>query len=324
MAEARALWNVAPGRAEIRQAAAADPGPGWARVRALVSAISRGTESLVFHGKVPESERQRMKAPFQEGEFTFPVKYGYAMVGAIEAGPAHRIGETVLCLYPHQSRFTVPDASLLPVPPAIPPERAVLAPQLETALNAIWDAAPGPGDRIAVIGAGVIGCLVAYLAAGLPATEVTLIDRDPARRAVAAALGLRFALPEEDLPEACDLLFHASGSPAGLDLALSLAGFEAEIIELSWYGEGAVPVSLGGAFHSQRLTIRASQVGHVAPARRARWDHNRRLALALSLAADARLDALIGEQIPFDSLPQRLPDLLARPGALCTLVRYPD
>jgi NADPH:quinone reductase-like Zn-dependent oxidoreductase len=324
MTEARALWNVAPGRAEIRPAAAADPASGWARVRALVSGISRGTESLVFQGKVPPAERQRMRAPFQEGEFPFPVKYGYAMVGVIEAGPARRIGETVLCLHPHQSRFTVPDKALLPVPHAIPPARAVLAPQLETALNAIWDARPGPGDRIAIVGAGVIGCLVAYLAAALPAAEVTLIDRDPARRAVASALGLRFALPEEDLPEACDLVFHASGAPAGLELCLSLAGFEAEIIELSWYGSDAVPVPLGGAFHSQRLSLRASQVGHVAPSRRARWDHKRRLALALSLAADARLDALLGEEIAFDSLPQRLPELLGGPGALCTLVRYPD
>jgi NADPH:quinone reductase-like Zn-dependent oxidoreductase len=297
MADARALWTVAPGRAEIRHAAAADPAPGWARVRALVSGISRGTESLVFHGKVPDSERQRMKAPFQEGEFPFPVKYGYAMVGAIEAGPRARIGETVLCLHPHQSCFTVREDALLPVPPTVPPERAVLAPQLETALNAIWDARPGPGDRVAVIGAGVIGCLTAHLAASLPATEVTLIDRDPSRRA---------------------------GSAAGLDLALSLAAFEAEIIELSWYGSDTVPVSLGGAFHSQRLTIRASQVGHVAPSHRARWDHKKRLALALSLAADARLDALLGEQIPFDSLPERLPAVLAKPGALCTLIRYPD
>ena len=324
MADARALWTVAPGRAEIRHAAAADPAPGWARVRALVSGISRGTESLVFHGKVPDSERQRMKAPFQEGEFPFPVKYGYAMVGTIEAGPRARIGETVLCLHPHQSRFTVREDALLPVPPTVPPERAVLAPQLETALNAIWDARPGPGDRIAVIGAGVIGCLTAHLAAALPATEVTLIDRDPSRRSVAAALGLHFARPEDALPQGCDLVFHASGSGAGLDLALSLAAFEAEIIELSWYGSDAVPVSLGGAFHSQRLTIRASQVGHVAPSHRARWDHKKRLALALSLAADARLDALLGEQIPFDSLPERLPTVLARPGALCTLIRYPD
>ena len=324
MAEARALWTVAPGRAEIRPAPLRAPGRGEVMVRALASGISRGTESLVFQGKVPESEFARMRAPFQEGEFPFPVKYGYAMVGRVEAGAAARIGETVLCLYPHQTRFTLPESSVLPVPAAIPPERAVLAPQLETALNAIWDAPPRQGDRIAVVGAGVIGCLTAYLAATLAATEVTLIDRDPGRRAVAASLGLRFALPGEDLPQECDLVFHASASAAGLDLALSLAGFEAEIIELSWYGSDKVPVSLGGAFHSRRLTIRASQVGHVAPARRTRWDHRRRLALALSLASEARLDALLGERIAFESVPDRLPDLLGKTGALCTVINYPD
>lgn len=322
MEEARALWNVAPGRAEIRPAAAPDPGPGWVRVRALVSGISRGTEALVFHGKVPESEWSRMRAPFQDGAFPFPVKYGYAMAGVIEAGPADRIGERVLCLHPHQSRFTVPADSVLTIPPEIASERAVLAPQLETALNASWDAGPRIGDRIAVVGAGVIGCLTAYLVARIPGTQVTLIDRDPGRRRIADSLGLRFALPSDDLPTGCDLVFHASGSGDGLALALGLAGFEATILELSWYGSEPVALGLGGAFHSQRLTLRASQVGHVAADRRARWDHRRRLNLALSLASDEKLGMLVADEVPFDALPDRLPEILGRPGALCTLVRY--
>jgi NADPH:quinone reductase-like Zn-dependent oxidoreductase len=322
MKEARALWNVAPGRAEIRPAAAPDPEPGWVRVRALVSGISRGTEALVFHGKVPESEWSRMRAPFQDGAFPFPVKYGYAMAGVIEAGPADRIGERVLCLHPHQSRFTVPADSVITIPPEIASERAVLAPQLETALNASWDAGPRIGDRIAVVGAGVIGCLTAYLVARIPGTQVTLIDRDPGRRRIADSLGLRFALPSDDLPTGCDLVFHASGSGDGLALALGLAGFEATILELSWYGSEPVALGLGGAFHSQRLTLRASQVGHVASDRRARWDHRRRLNLALSLASDEKLGILVADEVPFDALPDRLPEILGRPGALCTLVRY--
>jgi threonine dehydrogenase-like Zn-dependent dehydrogenase len=292
-------------------------------VRALVSGISRGTEALVFHGKVPESEWQRMRCPLQEGDFPFPVKYGYAMVGAIEAGSADRIGERVFCLHPHQSRFTVPMDAVLPLPADLPPERAVLAPQIETALNATWDAAPRIGDRIAVIGAGVIGCLVAYLCARMPGTAVTLIDHLEARRSVATALNVRFATPAERLPSGCDLVFHAAGQSDGLNLAISLAGFEASVIELSWYGTMPATVGLGGSFHSQRLSLRASQVGVVAPERRGRWDFRRRLALALSLATDPRLDALVREETPFAALPAALPGILDQPGALCHLVRYP-
>jgi threonine dehydrogenase-like Zn-dependent dehydrogenase len=323
-----ALWTTGPGRAEIRPAAAPVPGPGDLRLRALVSGISRGTESLVFHGDVPDSEWQRMRCPFQEGEFPFPVKYGYAMVARVEDGPAELIGERAFCLYPHQTRFTLPIAAARILPPGIPSERAALAAQMETALNATWDAAAGIGERIAVVGAGAIGCLVAYLCARLPGAEVTLIDRDAGRRPVAAALGVGFATTDESLPADCDLVFHASGEAEGLALALSLAGFEGKVIELSWYGSKAVALGLGGAFHSRRLTIAASQVGSVAPSRRARWDHARRLDLALALTADPRLDVLVRAETPFDQLPAALPEILGqpilgRPGALLHLIRYP-
>ena len=319
---ALALWTVAPGQAEIRPATAPVPGPGSIRVRALVSGISRGTESLVYRGLVPESEWRRMACPFQEGEFSFPVKYGYAVAGVIEDGPAARMGQRVFCLHPHQDRFTVPAEAAFALPESLPTERAVLAPQMETALNACWDGAPRPGDRIAVVGAGAIGCLVAYLAARLPGTSVTLIDREPSRAAVAAALGAGFALSNDELPQDCDLVFHASGEAEGLDLALSLAGFETTVIELSWYGSKAVPAHLGGAFHSQRLTLRSSQVGSVATDRRQRWDPARRMELAISLLADARLDALISGETPFEELPGELPRILGQPGPLCHLVRY--
>ena len=300
------------------------PGPMEVQVRALVGAISRGTESLVFHGRVPESERQRMRCPFQDGEFPFPVKYGYSTVGIVAAGSAERIGQRIFALYPHQTLFNLPADAAIPVPAEIPSEHAALAPQMETALNATWDAAHRVGDRIAVVGAGVIGILVAYLCARSPGTTVTLIDRDPGRGEIAEHLGIGFAEMDERMPEDCDLVFHASGDPAGLDLALSLCGFEGTVIELSWYGDRPVPVTLGGAFHSQRLTIRASQVGTVAPSHRALWTHRQRLEKALALCADPRLDILVREETPFDSLPNRLPDILGRPGALCHLIRYPE
>ena len=264
-----------------------------------------------------------MRCPFQEGGFPFPVKYGYALAGMVEDGPGERIGERVLCLHPHQSRITIPAEAAFAIPAGVSTERAVLAPQMETALNALWDAAPCVGDRIAVVGAGVIGCLVAYLCSRLPATAVTLIDIDEDRREVASALGLPFATPSAELPSGCDLVFHASGQSSGLDLSLSLAGFEASVIELSWYGTSPVSVGLGAAFHSQRLTLRSSQVGSVAPGRRPRWSSRRRLALALDLVADRRLDVLVQSETPFEALPAMLPSILGRPGSLCHLVRYP-
>lgn len=319
---ARALWTVAPGIARIRPASLPELNPDLLLVRALVSGISRGTESLVFRGEVPESEWQRMRCPFQEGEFPFPVKYGYAMVGEIEDGPADRIGQRVFCLHPHQTSFVIPAEAAFPVPEDVSTERAALAPQMETALNATWDAAPRIGDNIAVVGGGVIGCLVAYLCARLPGTEVTLIDVDPDRRDVAAQLGVSFAMTSEPLPSGCDLVFHASASQDGLNLALSLAGYEATVVELSWYGVKPVVVDLGGAFHSQRLTVRSSQVGAVSPARRTRWGNARRLTLAIGLCADPRLDSLVVEESGFADLPKRLPEILAESGALCHRVRY--
>src|SRR5262249_89956 len=263
-----------------------------------------------------------MRCPFRGGAFPFPVKYGYALVGIVEEGPAGKIGEGVLCLHPHQTRFTIPAEAALSIPPGIPTERAVLAPQMETALNATWDAAPRIGDRIAVVGAGVIGCLVAYLCSRLPETVVTLIDINENRREVASALGLPFATPSEELPSGCDLVFHASGQPNGLDLSLSLAGFEASVIELRWYGTAPVSVGLGGAFHSQRLTLRSSQVGSVAAGRRSRWSSQRRLGLALDLVADKRLGVLVQSETPFEALPAMLPSILGRTGSLCPLLRY--
>ena len=273
---------------------------------------------------MPESEWARMRCPFQEGDFPFPVKYGYSMVARVEGGPAELMGQRVFCLHPHQTRMTLPVSAVIPVPADVPTERAALAAQMETALNALWDAAPRLGDHIAVVGAGSIGCLIGLSGRRLKAASVTLIDRDESRRAVAAALGVGFAAPGGDLPGNCDLVFHASGDGAGLDLALSLAGFEASVIELSWYGSTAVQVGLGGAFHSQRLSLRASQVGAVATDRRARWDHRRRLALALALCADPRLDILLQAETPFADLPAALPGILGRHGALLHLIRYPQ
>jgi hypothetical protein len=320
---AEALWYGAPGQADIRREALAPPGAGEVRVRALYGALSRGTEALVYAGRVPESEFERMRAPFMAGHFPFPVKYGYATVGRIEGGTEAMRGRTVFALYPHQTLFNVPSGAAFALPENLPPQRAVLAANMETALNAVWDAAPGPADRIAVVGAGVVGSLVAYLCGRLPGAEVTLVDINPMRAELARTLGVGFDRPEAAKRE-CDLVVHASGNAAGLNTALALAGEEATVLEMSWYGDAEVTTSLGGAFHSRRLRLLSSQVGKVAPSHRARWTHSRRLAAALALLADPRLDALLAPGIAFHDLPGRLPDILnAGSGVLCQPIIYP-
>ena len=323
--QALALWYAKAGVVDLRPARA-EAGPGQALVRMLWSGLSRGTERLVFTGRVPASEHERMRAPLQEGSFPFPVKYGYCAVGLVEAAEEapEAVGRRVFCLHPHQTRFAAPLAMLTPLPDALPPRRAVLAANMETALNALWDSGAGPGDRIVVVGAGLVGLLVAYLAAGLPGADVTVVDLDASRQPIAESFGARFATPGEfGSPGDADVVFHASAAAAGLGVALGAAALEARVVELSWYGDGDVPAPLGGAFHSRRLTLVSSQVGQVAPSRRPRWSYGRRLAKALELLADARLEALITEDVAFADLPQALPRLLA-PGAsgLATVVGY--
>lgn len=318
---ARALWYVAPGRVDLWEESVAPLGPGEARVRTLWSGVSRGTERLILAGRVPVSEHARMRAPAQQGAFPFPVKYGYAAVGVVEAGPDDLAGRTVFALVPHADVFTAPADALVAVPDGVPARRAVLAANMETALNGVWDGAVGPGDRIAVVGAGLVGCLVASLAARIAGTAVTLVDVLPARAAIAGALGCRFAAPE-DCPRDCDVVFHASASEPGLATAIAAAGTEATVVEMSWYGEGMVAAPLGGAFHSQRLRLVGSQVGSVSPSRRPRWSHRRRLEMALGLLDDARLDALLDTEVGFNDLPSRLPALLTTGAALGIAVRY--
>jgi threonine dehydrogenase-like Zn-dependent dehydrogenase len=319
-----AFWVLAPGRGEIRQSPLPEPGPGEVCVRALYSAVSRGTESLVWRGEVPESEYPRMRAPFQSGEFPFPLKYGYASVGVVESGEPALLGQTVFCLYPHQSRYVVPASAVAPLPRGLPPGRAVLAANMETALNAVWDAAPGPGDRITVIGAGVVGALVAFLCARIPGTDVEIVDIDTGKAALAERFDCRFRDPDSASGER-DLLIHASGHPAGLRRALELAGVEATVLEMSWYGTREVALPLGGAFHSRRITLRSSQVGRLPPARAPRWDHRRRLEVALALLGDPRLDALLNSEGRFHDLPASMQRLASQPqGLLCHRLSYPN
>lgn len=319
---ARALWYTAPNIVEIRNEALPRIAEGQVIVRTAFSAVSRGTERLVLAGMVPESERPRMRAPLQQGDFPYPVKYGYCATGIVEQGPDHLLGQLVFVLHPHQDIFAAPASMAVPVPPQVPAARATLAANMETALNALWDSGAGPADRIVVVGAGVVGLLVAYLATRLPGAETVITDINPQRADIAAALGLRFVEPGEIAGLAADVVFHASASESGLASALSAAGLEASVIEMSWYGSRRVMVPLGDAFHSQRLRLISSQVGQVAPSRRPRWTYTRRMQAALRLLDDPCLDALLTTTIDFNDAPTRLPGLLSRADGLAPLIRY--
>jgi 2-desacetyl-2-hydroxyethyl bacteriochlorophyllide A dehydrogenase len=300
--QATAFWVEAPGSGALRTEDVGDPGPGEVLVRTMHTGISRGTESLVFRGGVPESERERMRAPFQSGDFPGPVKYGYLNVGVVDRGSAELAGRTVFTLFPHQSLFVVPESAVAIVPDGIPPRRAVLAGAVETAVNVLWDAAPLVGDRIAVVGAGMIGAAIARLATGIPGADVVVVDVDRSKADVCARLGIRYSHPD-DAPADRDLVIDTSGSAEGLQFALDSAAFEGEVVEASWFGDRPVAVELGGAFHSRRLTIRSSQVGVVAPRRRGTRSTGDRLALALELLADPAFDALLTAESPWHELP---------------------
>jgi NADPH:quinone reductase-like Zn-dependent oxidoreductase len=322
--QARAYWLREPWVGEIRDTTVEGPGPGEAFVRTLWTGVSRGTEALVHRGSVPPSQWASMRAPFQEGDFPGPVKYGYLNVGLVEEGPADLRGRTVFCLYPHQTAYVAPVDALAVVPDDVPPERAVLTGTVETAVNAVWDAAPEAGDRVAVVGAGMVGCCAARVLRALTDVEVTLVDVDRSRAAVATALDVPFAHPD-DAPDGLDLVLHTSATSAGLQRSLDLLGFEGTVVDLSWYGDAPTTVSLGGSFHSQRLTIRSSQVGAVARPQRDRRTPADRRVLALDLLRDPAYDALLSGRSDFEELPAVLAKLAdGSLPALCHTIRYPD
>ncbi len=320
---AKAFWVTEPGRGEIRTEPLPTRGADEVLVRTLFSGVSRGTETLVFRGGVPESQRELMRAPFQDGDFPGPVKYGYLNVGVVEEGPDPLVGRTVFCLYPHQTSYVVPASAVTVVPDVVPPRRAVLTGTVETAVNALWDARPFVGDRVAVVGAGMVGCCVARLLARMPGVEVTLVDVDADRAPVADVLGATYATPS-DAPSDLDLVVHASATSAGLQTSLDLLAPDGEVLELSWYGDRPVTVSLGGAFHSRRLGVRASQVGAVAAGRRSRRSLADRLSLALDLLDDPAFDVLLTGESQFEELPALLPMLAdGSVPALCHTIAHP-
>ncbi len=317
----RALWIERQGICAFRTEILPPMKSDEVLVQARFGAISRGTESLVFNGQVPTSEYQNMTCPHQEGSFAFPIKYGYSIVGDVQDGPKELLGRTVFCLHPHQTHFLAKSADIHVIPNAVPAERAVLAANMETALNIIWDAGILPGDRVAIFGGGVVGMLAAYLATGIIGTETTLLDINPKRKTVATNLGITFASPDA-APRDCDVVINASASSAALNQALECAGYEGRIVEASWYGDKKVEINLGRQFHSKRLSITSSQVGGISNARRSRWTFARRLNAAMSLLTDHRFDALFSGETAFDALDRNYAEIIASPSTLCHRIVY--
>lgn len=324
--ESISFWVTGPGSGELRREPLPEPTADEVLVRTRWTGISRGTEGLVLRGEVPESEHERMRAPFQAGAFPFPVKYGYLNVGVVERGPQELIGTTVFTLFPHQSAFVVPAAAVTVVPDAVPARRAVLAGAVETAVNVLWDARPALGDRVTVIGAGMIGCCIARLARGIPGVEVTLVDVDDAKAPVAHLLGVAFASPERAEPDR-DIVIEASGTPAGLSRSLELAATDGSVIVASWFGSAPVTLDLGADFHSRRLRLVSSQVGEVAASQRGRRTTRQRLELALRLLDDPAFDVLLNGSTPWPELPAVMGSLAdgsgdASAGGLCHTIDW--
>jgi NADPH:quinone reductase-like Zn-dependent oxidoreductase len=319
-----AYWTMAPRHGVLRTEPARAPGEDEALVRNICSGISRGTEMLVYAGYVPPEVADSMRAPFQAGNLPGPVKHGYLSVGLVEEGPVHLKGRRVFCLHPHQDRYVVPATALTPVPDDVPSDRAVLAGTVETGINALWDAGPRIGDRIAVVGAGMVGGIIAALLRSFPLDRLQLVDVNSARSALAAALEVKLVHPDDAAAEN-DLVFHCSATESGLARSLQLLGEEAKLIELSWYGTNEPRVPLGAAFHSRRLTIKASQVGAVASSRRARRTTGDRLALAMRLLTDPIFDTFITGHAPFGALPQTMESIFnGDTETLCQVIDYPD
>lgn len=322
MAEAKALWFRTRGHAEILEERLPRLRPGWCRLHTLFSAISPGTERLVYSGEVPEDLHREMRCPYMGGKFPFPVKYGYSLVGKITEGPEDSIGSVVHVLHPHQDQCIVRTEHTFPIPPQVPPSRATLASNLETAVNAIWDSEVTIGEHALIIGFGAVGSLVARLLSFMSGIKLEIVDANPSKIALAEKMGFKACDPGS-VSGNFDLAFHASRSSDGLQLAVDRVGFEGRIIELSWYGTNKISLSLGGTFHSQRKAILSSQVATPSRRQRSRWDHARRRSLVFELLERSEFDSHITHSVPFGGLPDIYNKLKAHPTeGLSYLVKY--
>lgn len=326
MSEARALWHDGRQKSSIRKEELHPLQEGWCEIQTVFSSISPGTESLVARGKVPGEVQGDMACPYMGGEYPFPVKYGYSLVGEVVAGSRDMKGKMVHVLHPHQTRCRVREEDVYPVPPAVPAERATLASNMETAVNALWDSGATIGDRVLVVGFGTVGSLVTRLVSGLPGVRVQVVDTDTEKVKLAGQMGFEASTPDGgEGGTGFDLVFHTSGTGKGLQAAVDRVGFEGLVVDLSWYGNRKVSLALGGTFHTGRKKIVSSQVSYVAAGKRSRWDRNRRKELVFSCLEDAGYDAHLTSAVSFEDLPELFRTLRNSPAReLSYLVTYTD
>jgi 2-desacetyl-2-hydroxyethyl bacteriochlorophyllide A dehydrogenase len=312
MNHAKSLWFEEAGKAVFREDELPDLRKGWCCIDTSYSAISPGTERLVFLGDVPNDLFSQMKTAYMGGDFAFPLKYGYSLVGRIIDGSFERIGQTVHILHPHQNRCVVREEDAFPVPDDIPSKRATLASNMETAVNAVWDSGLTIGERALVVGFGIVGSLVARLLSFFPGVEVTITDNNPLKLSLAEKMEFDVQSPDNK-SNAFDVAFHASGDPNGLQSAIDSVGFEGRVVELSWYGKKEVSLNLGGSFHSMRKKILSSQVSSIPPQFRSKWDFNKRKSLVFEFLARDVFDTHITHSYPFDDLVRVFDDLKTPP-----------
>ncbi len=318
-----ALYFTAPRQITLRPEPCPAPGPGEVRVRTRLSAISPGTEMLIYRGQMPSGMAADETLAALRGDLTYPLKYGYAAVGeVVDLGPgvaSDWFGRLVFAFQPHQRCFVASVTALHPLPDDVPPERAVLLPNMETAVNLLMDGAPLIGERVVVLGQGVVGLLTTALLARFPLAALVTFDRYPLRRQMGLDLGATLSLDPlaSDAVEAArahlgaqgfydgaDLTYEVSGNPQALDLALQLTGFAGRVILGSWYGTKRAALDLGGRFHRSRIRLISSQVSTLAPEHTARWDKARRLDVAWQMLRDLPPIAWITHRIPFDQAEQ--------------------
>jgi threonine dehydrogenase-like Zn-dependent dehydrogenase len=322
MIRARAFWLTGKGRGALKREALPDPGgEEWCVVRAMFSAVSPGTERLVADGKVPVALRKEMRCPYMGGNFPFPVKYGYSLVGEVVQGPVELRGRKVHVLHPHQDVCVVRSEDVRPLPDDLPPARATLASNMETAVTAAWDSGVALGERVLVVGFGIVGSLIARIFGLGPAVDLEIAEKRPDRRRLAESMGFRAT--GRPSAESFDVAFDTSGTPAGLQTAIDSVGVEGRVVAVSWFGAEPVRLDLGGSFHSRRKRIIGSQVSRIPGSLRPRWDIRRRTELVFRLLERPEFDLHVGPTVPFTELPKAFETLVRRsPGGLSPLIMY--
>jgi 2-desacetyl-2-hydroxyethyl bacteriochlorophyllide A dehydrogenase len=328
----KSLYFTGPCRLELREEPLDAPGPGQVLVRTLMSAISPGTEMLIYRGQAPREMAADTALTALPGSLAFPLKYGYAAVGRVAAlGPgvaAHWQDRLVMAFQPHEDSFLAAPEELLPVPPNLAPEEAVFLPNMETALTLALDGRPLIGEKVAVFGQGIVGLLLTALLAGFPLAKLVTLDRHPGRRLASESLGARASLDPLasgalDMARAllqgdgqdpgADLTYEVSGNPAALDQALALTGFHGRVVIGSWYGDKTAELHLGGLFHRQRQVILSSQVSTVAPELSGRWDKVRVREVAWRMVQKIAPARFITHRFPLAQAPEAYQLLDRRP-----------